>query len=125
MKNLIWKSPDGKMGTVELNTQVNFENLEKGLIENECTFRVYEEAEIASRMLESGSENLNLDDKIKKLMLKALDEADWVQYKAAKLLGIKPRVMNYKCRQFDITHESWYQTGGNPKLKLIRRQKTA
>ncbi len=43
----------------------------------------------------------------KERILKALEDALWVQKDAAKLLRISPRALNYKIKKFDITHPRW------------------
>ncbi|MCX7030189.1 MAG: hypothetical protein NTU62_08725 [Spirochaetes bacterium] len=42
-------------------------------------------------------------------MLQALDMGGWVQKEAARLLGLSSRVLNYKIKQFGITHPNWKQ----------------
>lgn len=41
------------------------------------------------------------------LIIKALEEALWVQKTAAIKLGISPRALNYKIRKWRITHPHW------------------
>lgn len=43
----------------------------------------------------------------KDLILQALSMSGWVQKEAARLLGLTTRVMNYKIKQFEITHPTW------------------
>jgi len=43
----------------------------------------------------------------KEMILRALEESFWVQKDAAKLLGISPRVLNYKIKSLGITHTRW------------------
>ena len=43
----------------------------------------------------------------KETIIKALEDALWIQKDAAKLLGISPRALNYKIKKFDITHPRW------------------
>ena len=43
----------------------------------------------------------------KEAILTALKESLWIQKEAAKLLGISPRVLNYKIKSFGITHPRW------------------
>jgi transcriptional regulator with GAF, ATPase, and Fis domain len=45
----------------------------------------------------------------KDLILQALDMGGWVQKEAARLLGLSSRVLNYKIKQFGITHPTWKQ----------------
>jgi len=40
-------------------------------------------------------------------VLSALEESLWVQKKAAGLLGISPRALNYKVKKLGITHPHW------------------
>ena len=40
-------------------------------------------------------------------ILSALEESLWVQKKAAGLLGISPRALNYKVKKLGITHPHW------------------
>lgn len=41
------------------------------------------------------------------LILRALEEALWIQKDAAARLGISPRALNYKIKKFGITHSRW------------------
>ncbi|MDZ7724811.1 MAG: sigma-54 dependent transcriptional regulator [candidate division KSB1 bacterium] len=50
---------------------------------------------------------LNLQELERQAIVTALMRAKWVQRDAAKLLGISPRVLNYKVSQHDIRHEKW------------------
>ena len=43
----------------------------------------------------------------KDLIIQALSMRGWVQKEAAALLGLSTRVLNYKIKQFGITHPSW------------------
>ena len=45
----------------------------------------------------------------KDLILQALNMGGWVQKEAARLLGLSSRVLNYKIKQFGITHPTWKQ----------------
>ena len=45
----------------------------------------------------------------KDMILQALSTSSWVQKEAAKLLGLSTRVLNYKIKQFGITHPTWKQ----------------
>jgi DNA-binding NtrC family response regulator len=53
-------------------------------------------------MPESG---IGLMDVERMLIIQALERSGWVQKSAAKLLGISPRVMNYKIRKHKITRD--------------------
>jgi Nif-specific regulatory protein len=48
-----------------------------------------------------------LDDVEKKFILDALVDTNWVQKDAALILGVSPRVLNYKIKSHGITHPSW------------------
>lgn len=50
---------------------------------------------------------LNLQELEREAIITALMRSRWVQRDAAKLLGISPRVLNYKLAQHDIRHEKW------------------
>jgi two-component system response regulator AtoC len=52
---------------------------------------------------------LKWDDMEKELILQALSMSGWVQKEAARLLGLSTRVINYKIKQFGITHATWKQ----------------
>jgi DNA-binding NtrC family response regulator len=55
----------------------------------------------------------------KSVLLQALEMSTWIQKDAAGLLGLTTRVLNYKIRQFGITHPSWKQnTGRNNQRKV-------
>jgi DNA-binding NtrC family response regulator len=41
------------------------------------------------------------------LVLRALEECQWVQKNAAEKLGISPRSLNYKINRLGITHSLW------------------
>ena len=45
----------------------------------------------------------------KDMILQALSASSWVQKEAARLLGLSTRVLNYKIKQFGITHPTWKQ----------------
>jgi Nif-specific regulatory protein len=49
----------------------------------------------------------HLDEIEKNTILQVLAESNWVQKEAARLLGISPRVLNYKIKSHGITHASW------------------
>jgi transcriptional regulator with GAF, ATPase, and Fis domain len=50
---------------------------------------------------------LKLDKLERAAIVSALQQTDWVQKKAAELLGISPRALNYKISQHKITHPGW------------------
>ena len=51
-----------------------------------------------------GVETLNLNDLESTAIVTALEKSDWVQSKAAKLLGVSPRALVYKIKKHRITH---------------------
>ena len=52
---------------------------------------------------------LRWEDMEKDVVLQGLALANWVQKEAARLLGISTRSLNYKVKQFGITHPKWKQ----------------
>jgi DNA-binding NtrC family response regulator len=52
---------------------------------------------------------LKWDEMERDLVQQALSMSGWVQKEAARLLGLSTRVLNYKIRQFGITHPNWIQ----------------
>jgi DNA-binding NtrC family response regulator len=48
-----------------------------------------------------------LNDIERTTILQVLKETNWVQKDAARLLGVSPRVLNYKIKNHGITHISW------------------
>ena len=54
-------------------------------------------------------EGVDLDELEKNFVLQALERSDYVQKEAAKLLNVSSRVLNYKIKQFGITHPKWSQ----------------
>ena len=52
-------------------------------------------------------EGIHLEEVERSLIIQALEASGWVQKKAAGLLNISPRVLNYKIKRFEITHEKW------------------
>ena len=44
-----------------------------------------------------------------RVVLQALERTEFVQKEAAKLLNVSSRVLNYKIKQFGITHPKWSQ----------------
>jgi transcriptional regulator with GAF, ATPase, and Fis domain len=63
-----------------------------------------------------------LKDKIKEMerdaILKALEECDWIQAKAARKLGITERMIGYKINKYGIRKET---TGELPDVGARRR----
>jgi DNA-binding NtrC family response regulator len=55
------------------------------------------------------SGGLKWEEVEKNILLQALSMSGWVQKEAAGLLGLSTRVMNYKVKQFGITHPTWKQ----------------
>jgi len=54
-------------------------------------------------------EGIDLDELEKSFVIQALERTDFVQKEAAKLLNVSSRVLNYKIKQFGITHPRWSQ----------------
>ena len=52
-------------------------------------------------------QGISLDEIEKQAILQALEMSDWVQKKAAQLLGLTKRVLNYKIQRHEITHPQW------------------
>jgi len=50
---------------------------------------------------------LDLEQLERQAVLQALKLSDYVQHRAAKMLGISQRVLNYKIAQLGITHPNW------------------
>jgi DNA-binding NtrC family response regulator len=50
---------------------------------------------------------IKLDDLERDTILEALKMSNWVQKDAAELLGVSRRVLNYKVKIHNITHERW------------------
>lgn len=55
-------------------------------------------------------EELNLGRVIKGTLVAALKETGYVQYRAARVLGISKRAIQYQCKKYNITHWSWRRT---------------
>jgi DNA-binding NtrC family response regulator len=53
------------------------------------------------------AEGVSLHDMERRLVLEALERSDWVQKRAAALLGISRRKLNYMVRKMGLTHPSW------------------
>jgi transcriptional regulator with PAS, ATPase and Fis domain len=54
-------------------------------------------------------EGVDLDEVEKSFVVQALERSGYVQKEAAKLLNVSSRVLNYKIKQFGITHPKWSQ----------------
>src|SRR5262245_26174618 len=50
---------------------------------------------------------IKLDDLERDMIIEALKMSNWVQKDAAELLGVSRRVLNYKVKIHNITHERW------------------
>ncbi len=63
------------------------------------------------RTAENGEEDrsqvTDLKQSEKEQVLKALEQAHWVQKHAAERLGVSPRALNYKIKKFNISHPGW------------------
>lgn len=51
--------------------------------------------------------SLNLKELEKAAIIQALEKANWKQKDAAKLLGVSPRVLNYRIYQYGIKNQKW------------------
>ncbi len=64
---------------------------------------LYEKRSSAAKgIIEFPEEGIKLEDVERMLIVQALERSGWVQKNAAKLLGISPRVINYKIRKHNI-----------------------
>ena len=52
---------------------------------------------------------ISLEEVEQKLIMQALNQANWIQKDAASMLKVTSRVLNYKVKRFGITHDSWRQ----------------
>ena len=52
-------------------------------------------------------EGISMKDVEKELIIQALELTGWVQKDAARLLGMSKRAMNYRVKQYRITHTGW------------------
>ena len=50
---------------------------------------------------------IRLDDLERNTIIEALKMTNWVQKDAAELLGVSRRVLNYKVKIHNITHDRW------------------
>ncbi|MCX7029674.1 MAG: sigma-54 dependent transcriptional regulator [Spirochaetes bacterium] len=55
------------------------------------------------------AKGIRLEDAERELIEQALERTKWVQKDAARLLGVSSRALNYKIKNFGITHHSWKQ----------------
>ena len=57
-----------------------------------------------------------------RIILRALKTSMWRQDVAARIIGITPRVMTYKCKKYRITHPFWRYSGAYENIeKSIER----
>jgi DNA-binding NtrC family response regulator len=68
-----------------------------------------EEPEQDSERIRLPAKGVKLAEAEKDLIEQALERSQWVQKKAARLLGVSSRVLNYKIKRFGITHSNWKQ----------------
>jgi DNA-binding NtrC family response regulator len=76
---------------------------------NDINLPIRAASESPLKVVRIPSEGLHWAEVEKDLILQALSMSGWVQKKAAQLLGLSTRVLNYKIKGFGITHESWKQ----------------
>jgi len=72
------------------------------------------------------TDDLDLEELHRLIVLRALEDAEWVQSDASVILNITPRVMNYWIKKYQITHISWKANcglnGGYRKKQEILRK---
>ena len=59
--------------------------------------------------IELPPEGIDLEEAEKALIIQALERSNWIQKKAARLLGVSSRVLNYKIKRHEIRHARWKQ----------------
>jgi transcriptional regulator with PAS, ATPase and Fis domain len=69
----------------------------------------HKEGSAAEREIKLPAPGVVLEQVERSLVEQALERCRWVQKEAAKLLGVSSRVLNYKIKQFGMTHPSWKQ----------------
>jgi len=69
--------------------------------------------------LELPPEGISLQAVERELVLRALEQADYVQKRAAELLRVSSRKLNYMIRRMGLTHPSWRRNRG---VDLPRRE---
>ena len=52
-------------------------------------------------------DGVDLESVERSLIIQALERSNWVQKDAARLLGLTPRVMNYRVMKYGIAHQRW------------------
>ncbi len=57
-------------------------------------------------------EGISLQEVERALVLRALEQADYVQKEAARLLRVSRRKLNYMIRRMGVTHPSWRRNRG-------------
>lgn len=72
------------------------------------------------------TDDLDLEALHRLIVMRALEDAEWVQSNAAVILNISPRSMNYWVSKYGITHISWNQNCGlnggyRKKQEIIRK----
>ena len=68
-----------------------------------------ESPEVADDVIRLPAKGIRLEDAERTLIQQALERCKWVQKDAARLLGISSRALNYKIKNFGITHPRWTQ----------------
>ena len=58
----------------------------------------------------------------RELVLRALEQADYVQKRAAELLSVSRRKLNYMIQKMGLTHPSWRRNRGPDGVALPRRR---
>jgi DNA-binding NtrC family response regulator len=72
-------------------------------------FFAAEGPEASDEAIRLPAKGIRLEDAERELIVQALERAHWVQKDAARLLGVSSRALNYKIKNFGITHRSWKQ----------------
>jgi len=85
------------------NEFVSVEDLGLGKVK-----KIKEAVEISPTLdIQFPESGINLEEVERSLVMHALESSGWIQKKAAGLLNISPRVLNYKIKRFEITHKKW------------------
>src|SRR5438093_4361126 len=120
-KNIVGFSPQAAKYLTRHNWPGNIRELqnaiERAILMAESNLIETEDLSLNSSSAESSSADalkikippsgIKLDDLERDTILEALKMSNWVQKDAAELLGVSRRVLNYKVKIHNITHERW------------------
>ena len=120
-KNIVGFSPQAAKYLTRHNWPGNIRELqnaiERAVLMAESNLIETEDLSLNSSSAESSSADalkikippsgIKLDDLERDTILEALKMSNWVQKDAAELLGVSRRVLNYKVKIHNITHERW------------------